>query len=1147
MPKRHSKNGELQLPNGWEMAQDYDGKIYYIDHISKKTTWIDPRDRYTKPSNFADCIGDELPLGWEEAYDTIIGRYYINHLNQSTQLEDPRQEWKIVQEAMLREYLNSAQDVLEAKKEIFDVKQRRLMLAQDEFNNLNAMAASRTSLYSSSSSISTKFDPELLKADLALSKERVRRLKRELAQITSEISFTQRGVDTLYSVEQKLSSRENGCYNLAEVQAIRDEMIKIQKNLVSGEQEKKELKRSLTQLKYDLTRLQYGNGSPVASALNLAQDRVCASSQTDLCADIFPLGARLAEVAKTRLQYDEWKKRIKFLQQQLADHVERIEPGQLESDKDRLLLIQEKEQFLKELRSIPASSKTPKEMAEIQATCHQLDQELNQEYEYSNQCIANRLRVHEEKQVLLQQLQDALRSTKLLEERLKSLSSGSTFSISSGSSLGSLSTASSKGSLSGLSFTDIYGDPLSTEPQVDMVDLQRRIQSLSHPSEVSLSPRSSLSMETPPASPMKDSSECATKGDEPTYENTKNLDLNNTVLDCMRLEERLQELEFKQSLGLAPQLSPIYEKPSLLDLPQQQIAMSRSSSASNTRSVSAAVSNESVAGDSGVFEASRALLPNREAAQVQIGLKYSKADGVLHISLERARNLTALCLQEQCQMYFKAALLPNSSQTLRTNNFTDFQKPVFGDSFSTPIHLHKVFTKTLQVNAMAIFGGQREECIGCAQVSLAEFNADDATLKWYNILNFRYLNNLETFEVAGACKEESSDESTIISSQTSTLTRNQGQEDAHNAALAMELNQRLNINSDDEEQSAEASGGKDEDEESSTEEDEDQNESTEQMLADYMNEVQNFTPEMADKETNTECAFLPEKARRRLQETAAMSKEPIDDRLVKRSQTFSPSAVVSKNRICRLNRSDSDSAMHFGAATLLHPFQRNSIERRSLRFHNRLPKPVTKIHPSSIPRTSLDLELDLQAQNTKLETLNDEIAKLRDLKQRLEQARDANDAKVAAWALENEDFQKLVESADPKTPDDKKLQKLMHKKSKEIYKLRKTRLGKGQPDIVSFKEKMAFFTRMGMSVPELPTENTSNEDLTLPENPHGPLNPSRRRKIPPPPSYPHGETAQILHTSAEVHPIPTPRTINESIAEETEPDYVVDRNYGVEV
>ena len=54
------------------------------------------------------------------------------------------------------------------------------------------------SVSSSTNSISSKYDPELLKADLAVSKERVRRLKQELAQINSEITFTQRGVATLY-------------------------------------------------------------------------------------------------------------------------------------------------------------------------------------------------------------------------------------------------------------------------------------------------------------------------------------------------------------------------------------------------------------------------------------------------------------------------------------------------------------------------------------------------------------------------------------------------------------------------------------------------------------------------------------------------------------------------------------------------------------------------------------------------------------------------------------------------------------------------------------------------------------------------------------------------------------------------------------
>ncbi|KAG8235589.1 hypothetical protein J437_LFUL016188, partial [Ladona fulva] len=68
--------------------------------------------RFTKPQTFADCIGNELPLGWEEVFDPQIGVYYIDHVNQSTQLEDPRQEWRAIQEAMLREYLQTAQDAL---------------------------------------------------------------------------------------------------------------------------------------------------------------------------------------------------------------------------------------------------------------------------------------------------------------------------------------------------------------------------------------------------------------------------------------------------------------------------------------------------------------------------------------------------------------------------------------------------------------------------------------------------------------------------------------------------------------------------------------------------------------------------------------------------------------------------------------------------------------------------------------------------------------------------------------------------------------------------------------------------------------------------------------------------------------------------
>lgn len=49
MPK--NQNNCLDLPDGWDVATDFDGKIYYIDHINKKTTWIDPRDRFVDNLN----------------------------------------------------------------------------------------------------------------------------------------------------------------------------------------------------------------------------------------------------------------------------------------------------------------------------------------------------------------------------------------------------------------------------------------------------------------------------------------------------------------------------------------------------------------------------------------------------------------------------------------------------------------------------------------------------------------------------------------------------------------------------------------------------------------------------------------------------------------------------------------------------------------------------------------------------------------------------------------------------------------------------------------------------------------------------------------------------------------------------------------
>lgn len=47
-----------------------------------------------------------------------------------------------------------------------------------------------------------------------------------------------------------------------------------------------------------------------------------AASQTDLCSENFPIGAR--EMSQLRLKYDEWRKRVKEIQEKLASLEERV-------------------------------------------------------------------------------------------------------------------------------------------------------------------------------------------------------------------------------------------------------------------------------------------------------------------------------------------------------------------------------------------------------------------------------------------------------------------------------------------------------------------------------------------------------------------------------------------------------------------------------------------------------------------------------------------------------------------------------------------------------------------------------------------------------------------------------------------------------
>uniref|UniRef100_A0AAX7TMF7 Membrane associated guanylate kinase, WW and PDZ domain containing 1a n=1 Tax=Astatotilapia calliptera TaxID=8154 RepID=A0AAX7TMF7_ASTCA len=61
------------LPENWEMAYTENGELYFIDHNTKTTSWLDPRcrDRASRP--LEECDDDELPPGWERIDDPVYG------------------------------------------------------------------------------------------------------------------------------------------------------------------------------------------------------------------------------------------------------------------------------------------------------------------------------------------------------------------------------------------------------------------------------------------------------------------------------------------------------------------------------------------------------------------------------------------------------------------------------------------------------------------------------------------------------------------------------------------------------------------------------------------------------------------------------------------------------------------------------------------------------------------------------------------------------------------------------------------------------------------------------------------------------------------------------------------------------------------
>lgn len=1190
MPRR-AGSGQLPLPRGWEEARDYDGKVFYIDHNTRRTSWIDPRDRLTKPLSFADCVGDELPWGWEAGFDPQIGAYYIDHINKTTQIEDPRKQWRGEQEKMLKHYLSVAQDALRTQKELYHVKEQRLALALDEYVRLNdaykEKSSSRTSLFSGSSS-STKYDPDILKAEISTTRLRVKKLKRELSQMKQELLYKQQGFETLQQIDEKMSGGQSG-YELSEAKAILTELKSIRKAISSGEKEKQDLMQSLAKLQ-ERFHLDQNMGSsepdlrssPVNSHLSLSRQTLDAGSQTSISGDI---GVRsrsnLAEKVRLSLQYEEAKRSMANLKIELSKLDSEAWPGALDIEKEKLMLINEKEELLKELQFITPQKRSQDELEHLEAERQRLEEELMSVRGLPSRALAERLKLEEKRKELLQKLEETTKLTTSLYSQLKSLSS-STLSMSSGSSLGSLASSrgslntSSRGSLNSLSSSELYyssqGDQMDTDYQYKLDFLLQEkgsyipsgpittihenevVKSPSQPGQsvlcgvagaasshtpplteasksvASLSSRSSLSSLSPPGSPLVlDSTFPVSSHDTSLHRFTADfedcelsghlaalgLGENQVLLDSEPGGASQALLEDKDLDECAGEL--LYGGPSDVEksLPKRRgLHLRRDKSAC----VSAAASDESVAGDSGVYEASMKQpgeiedIPYSEegvtvveTAQVQIGLRYDTKSSSFMVIIAQLRNLHAFLIPHSSKVYFRVAVLPSSADVsclFRTRVHPPTEAVLYNDVFRVAISQAALQQKTLRVDLCSVSRHRREECLAGTQISLADLPfSNEIFVLWYNLLPSKQMpckKNEEENEEPVAQSSQSELDSLDLDAVSALLARTSAELLAVEQELAQEEEEELRPEEErgpggdclsmlreasDETVAAKEAEGHPAEGSRCTEDprscssrprtSEDQCRK-ENEHAEDPSQPPTGIPTLVDKETNTDEAVDSNMAVRPKDRSSLSSRQHpfVRNSVIVRSQTFSPGE--RSQYICRLNRSDSDSST-LAKKSL---FVRNSTERRSLRVKRAACQPTLRRTAQECPvRTSLDLELDLQASLTRQSRLNDELQALRGLRQKLEELKAQGETDLPPGVLEDERFQKLLKQAEKQAEQTKEEQKqdlnaekLMRQVAKDVCRLREQ--GQKVPrQVQSFREKIAYFTRAKISIPSLPADD----------------------------------------------------------------------------
>uniref|UniRef100_A0A8C8JV27 E3 ubiquitin-protein ligase n=1 Tax=Oncorhynchus tshawytscha TaxID=74940 RepID=A0A8C8JV27_ONCTS len=109
----------------WEQRVDQNGRMYFVDHIEKRTTWDRP---------------DSLPSGWERRVDPMGRVYFVDHITRTTTWQRPTQESVRNYEEWQhqRSQLQGAMQQFN-QRFIFGVRQRLPSAANKEFDPLGPL------------------------------------------------------------------------------------------------------------------------------------------------------------------------------------------------------------------------------------------------------------------------------------------------------------------------------------------------------------------------------------------------------------------------------------------------------------------------------------------------------------------------------------------------------------------------------------------------------------------------------------------------------------------------------------------------------------------------------------------------------------------------------------------------------------------------------------------------------------------------------------------------------------------------------------------------------------------------------------------------------------------------------------------------